>query len=738
MINILVESVQGGVCLSAHCTWLGSRLRSYTDSRLQISSEISSLELNFSFVLFESHECIYFITRSKAKQTKKEGRTKMASHVPDSDRAEYKATFDSMDKDGDQHIDMQELQVCLRNLRLYKSDTQVNALIAEVDSNRNGKVEFDEFMHIVADIKSGRETSFANVVKEQKKVIQVKGMVGQHSFAQEEMSAFAEHFNQCLGNDPDLDYLLPIDASGTDLCKKVADGVLLAKFINVAVRDTIDERALNKKKTKISLFQINENQNLVISAGEYPFSAPCRTMLSFAFVCLSILLLLRVLSISTCSWFSMGWVMWGEKKLPAASIGVQTVNIGATELIHGEQHPHIILGLVWQLVKIQLLNSVNLKNHPELIRLLEDGETLADLLRLPPEQLLLRWFNYHLKNSGSFKRVHNFAGDVHDSEAYTILLNQIAPNVCDKSGLADKDLHTRANRVLNNASKLNVKAFIKPDDIVKGNPRLNLAFTAAIFNQCPGLDPLTSEELEKAGLMDDDFGDSREERAFRMWINSLNLDGLYLNSLFEDCKDGIALLKVMDHVESGCVAWKNVEMKPTNKFKKVSNCNYAVVIGKQIKFSLVGIGGSDIVDGNKKLLLALVWQLMRKHTLKFLAQVQAKKFGGKEVTDQMVIDWANSTVRASGSDSAMASFKDPALRTGVFFLDLLRAVEPRIIDPQFVTAGDTEENAMLNARYAISLARKLGAVVFVLPEDLVEVKPKMILTFVASIMSISK
>jgi plastin-1 len=32
-------------------------------------------------------------------------------------------------------------------------------------------------------------------------------------------------------------------------------------------------------------------------------------------------------------------------------------------------------------------------------------------------------------------------------------------------------------------------------------------------------------------------------------------------------------------------------------------------------FSLVGIGGIDLVDGKKKLTLALIWQMVRKHTL---------------------------------------------------------------------------------------------------------------------------
>ena len=55
------------------------------------------------------------------------------------------------------------------------------------------------------------------------------------------------------------------------------------------------------------------------------------------------------------------------------------------------------------------------------------GETLEDLLALSPEEILLRWFNYHLEQAGSSRRVNNFSGDIKDSEAYTILLDQIAP-----------------------------------------------------------------------------------------------------------------------------------------------------------------------------------------------------------------------------------------------------------------------------------------------------------------------
>ena len=55
----------------------------------------------------------------------------------------------------------------------------------------------------------------------------------------------------------------------------------------------------------------------------------------------------------------------------------------------------MILGLIWQVIRRGLLGNIDIKLHPELYRLCEEGETIEDLLRLTPDQLLLRWFNYH-------------------------------------------------------------------------------------------------------------------------------------------------------------------------------------------------------------------------------------------------------------------------------------------------------------------------------------------------------
>lgn len=48
----------------------------------------------------------------------------------------------------------------------------------------------------------------------------------------------------------------------------------------------------------------------------------------------------------------------------------------------------------------------------------------------------------------------------------------------------------------------------------------------------------------------------------------------------------------------------NSKFTKLKKFmEKLENCNYAVELGKQLKFSLVGIAGQDLADGNPTLTL---------------------------------------------------------------------------------------------------------------------------------------
>lgn len=143
-------------------------------------------------------------------------------------------------------------------------------------------------------------------------------------------------------------------------CKLTATVVFLSsKMINHAVSRTIDERVLNRSPS-MNTFQMTENNNLVIQS--------------------------------------------------AKAIGCSVVNIGSQDIIEGREH--LVLGLVWQIIKIGLFAKVSLSHHPELFRLLREGEVLEELLRIPPDALLLRWVNYHLEKTPSKRRIANFSSDI--------------------------------------------------------------------------------------------------------------------------------------------------------------------------------------------------------------------------------------------------------------------------------------------------------------------------------------
>jgi len=260
-----------------------------------------------------------------------------------------------------------------------------------------------------------------------------------------------------------------------------------------------------------------------------------------------------------------------------------------------------------------------------------------------------------------------------------------------------------------------------------------MAFVAQLFNKCPGLEPLKEEELKNIDI-DWGEGQDREARAFALWINSLGIEEFYVNNLYQDLRDGLGLLKVIDAIEGkGFVDWKKVDQNPNNKFKKVSNNNYAVDLGHDLKFSLVNIQGSNIVDGNKTLTLGFVWQLMRHHVIKILVELG----GGKKIEEQEIITWANNKVKGAGKTSTMASFHDNSLKTSLFFIDLLYSIREKAVKYELVIVNPTtKEDFTANAKYAISVARTLGCLIFVLPEDIIEVNKKMILTFVGAMMQV--
>jgi len=146
--------------------------------------------------------------------------------------------------------------------------------------------------------------------------------------------------------------------------------------------------------------------------------------------------------------------------------------------------------------------------------------------------------------------------------------------------------------------------------------------------------------------------------------------------------------------------------------EKLENCNYVVELGKQLKFSLVGIAGQDISDGNPTLTLgeafynslffislwsfhfsffviqALIWQLMRAYTLSVLTQLANS---GNPMVEKEIIDWVNNKLTSAGKTTNIRGFQDHSIADARVVIDLIDAIKPGIIDYEVVKDTKTAE-----------------------------------------------
>ena len=201
----------------------------------------------------------------------------------------------------------------------------------------------------------------------------------------------------------------------------------------------------------------------------------------------------------------------------------------------------------------------------------------------------------------------------------------------------------------------------------------------------------------------------------------------------------------MDFIKPGIVDWKKrvvikekMSRVPARRFQQVlSNCNYTVELGKQMKFVLVGIAGSDIMEGNQTLSLALIWQLMRVYSLAILVQLNVD---GDPIEEKDIIRWSNKKLAEVGRDVTIKGFKDRSLRSAIPILHLIDVMKPGVLDWNHVKLGDfvRTDDCLLNAKYCITMARKIGAPVYALAEDIVQVRQKSIMTVYAGLMYVDK
>jgi plastin-1 len=228
-------------------------------------------------------------------------------------------------------------------------------------------------------------------------------------------SAFSSFISRVLGADTFLraHHYVPLDSSAAEFSARLSDGIIFCKLLNAASTDAVDERALNFPRPDCPLSRQDRLENMTLAVNS------------------------------------------------AASIGCGVAGLRPVDLLKGsdERREQVTLTLLWQIIKSQVVGTIAIQGYPELVGcarvildsssivvqltsfhpnqrnyavsyslqfcLASNGETPQTLHLLRPEDLLLRWVNYHLAKVGAQRRITAFASELADRWTSSICITKV-------------------------------------------------------------------------------------------------------------------------------------------------------------------------------------------------------------------------------------------------------------------------------------------------------------------------
>ena len=128
----------------------------------------------------------------------------------------------------------------------------------------------------------------------------------------------------------------------------------------------------------------------------------------------------------------------------------------------------------------------------------------------------------------------------------------------------------------------------------------------------------------------------------------------------------------------------------------IENWNYALEITRKLGCVVISMQGSDLWKGkNKKLILGIVWQLMRAYTYSLLVRAAAGSGGEKALSDQDVVAWYNAKMD-NDQRKIIRNFRDKRIRDSKGFWKILQSIAESTGNPLSKRLDDYGENSSDN------------------------------------------
>ena len=522
---------------------------------------------------------------------------------------------------------------------------------------------------------------------EERKIVLHKGAVF-HTVMMDEVVAFTSQINITMANDPSISSILPIDASdlkNLELFKKCSDGRLLAALANQIEPDTIDMRVLRYDESKPEAFkQVRSRENISLVLNSL------------------------------------------------IALGVGTSNVNAMNFLDYRNNLHLILGVAWQLLKRIVLGKIDLHVNKNLVLLMQEGETLEDLLALPAEKLLQRWVNYQLKKAGCAQRMENLSSSLRDGIIYINLLDHIGGKNTGLLELANESVapSKRAEAIVLHAKeRYGIDIKVSSSFITAGLERINTIFLASVYNANPHL-----EEVKRKIDFEDDPELEAESKAIRNWMLSM-LPGEEIGDLYEVTSRGVIPLKILDKLK-GVVDWSKIKKNPKNNMERIMNVGQTIEVArKSFSMKFTNFNEISMAEKKKKMVNDFFMVIMLQHSINILSNLQ---MGGKKYEEKDVFAWVKTNIARINDKYAVNSYRHPNWKNGTALIALLASCHPEVINWEFIKVDNpSEEDRKRNISYALTVARKLGAVIFCSSEDILSGSSRMVQLFCIEVMKLS-
>ncbi|XP_063629074.1 dystonin isoform X8 [Cydia splendana] len=220
-----------------------------------------------------------------------------------------------------------------------------------------------------------------------------------------------------------------------------------------------------------------------------------------------------------------------------------------------------------------------------------------------------------------------------------------------------------------------------------------------------------------------DERDAIQKKTFTKWVNKhLKKVNRHVNDLFEDLRDGLNLISLLEVLSGEHLPRERGRMR----FHMLQNVQMALDFLRYKKIKLVNIRAEDIVDGNPKLTLGLIWTIILHFQISDIVVGQEANVTAREA----LLSWARrSTAKYPGV--RVTDFTS-SWRDGLAFNALIHRNRPDLIDWRNIRSRQVRER--LETAFHV-VEKEYGVTRLLDPEDVDTHEPdeKSLITYISSL-----